>query len=248
MPTALEGLNRPDRYPLSSKYDPRWVVDLDMGPNPLWQLEDLLADLALQPGQKVLDLGCGRGATAVFLARECGVDVVAFDLWVSADDLRRNLEAAGVADHVTAVHGDARDLPFDDEEFDAIVSVDAFEYFGTDVRFLPGLLRVLKTSGRLGMTTPALRDDPYRVPPPASVTEVVGWEAASWHSPEWWATHWELTGLVTDVRARMQEGGRDDWLVWSRALGEDEDGTITRMLLADSDDQLGFALVSARKK
>ncbi|HLS41464.1 MAG TPA: hypothetical protein VK038_11955 [Ornithinicoccus sp.] len=43
-----------------------------MGPHPLWQLEDLLPDLALRPGDRVLDLGCGRGATSVFLARECG--------------------------------------------------------------------------------------------------------------------------------------------------------------------------------
>ncbi len=57
MSYARESLNRAERYPLSSKYDPGWVVGLDMGPNPLWQLEDLLSDLRLQPGQKVLDLG-----------------------------------------------------------------------------------------------------------------------------------------------------------------------------------------------
>src|SRR5881392_2765080 len=43
-----------------------------MGPHPLWQLEDILPALALEPGSRVLDLGCARGATSVFLARECG--------------------------------------------------------------------------------------------------------------------------------------------------------------------------------
>ncbi len=248
MPDALESLNRAERYPLSSKYAPGWVVDLDMGPNPLWQLEDLLSDLRLQPGQKVLDLGCGKGATSVFLAKECGVAVVAFDLWVPEDELRKNLQAAGVADRVMAVHGSARELPFNDEEFDAIISVDAFEYFGTDVRFLPDLLRILRPGGWLGMTTPALRDDPYQVQPPAHVTDLVGWEAAGWHAPDWWVTHWQLSGLVDNVNARMQEGGREDWLIWSRALGEDQEGAVTRMLLADTDGQIGFALVSATKR
>ena len=78
----LAALTRPDRYPLSTRYDPAWVLRLDMGPHPLWQLEDLLDDIDLHPGAKVLDLGCGKGATSVFLARECGVDVVAFDLWI----------------------------------------------------------------------------------------------------------------------------------------------------------------------
>jgi cyclopropane fatty-acyl-phospholipid synthase-like methyltransferase len=248
MSYARESLNRAERYPLSSKYDTGWVVGLDMGPNPLWQLEDLLSDLRLQPGQKVLDLGCGKGATSVFLVKECAVDVVAFDLWVPEDELRKNLHAAGVADRATAVHGSARELPFHDDEFDAIISVDAFEYFGTDVRFLPDLLRILRPGGWLGMTTPALRDDPYQVQPPAHVTDLVGWEAAGWHAPDWWVTHWQLSGLVDNVNARMQKGGREDWLIWSRALGEDQDGAVTRMLLADTEGQIGFALVSATKR
>lgn len=94
------------------------------------------------------------------------------------------IDAAGVSDNVTAVNGDARQLPFDDDEFDAIVSVDAFEYFGTDVHFLPGLLRVLRPGGAIAMSTPALSVDPYVEMPPAQVTALVGWEAAAWHTPE----------------------------------------------------------------
>ena len=58
--SAITALIRPDRYPLSSRYDPRWVMALEMGPHPLWQLEDILPALALVPGSRVLDLGCGR--------------------------------------------------------------------------------------------------------------------------------------------------------------------------------------------
>lgn len=248
MPDVLADLRRTDRYPMSSKYDPDWVLSLDMGPHPLWQLEDLLDDVPLVPGSRVLDLGCGRGATSVFLAREFDVEVVAADLWVPRAELAADLHAAGVGDRVTAVNADARDLPFGDGEFDAIVSVDAFEYFGTDVRFLPGLLRLLKPGGRVGMTTPALRRDPYDEPPPGYVVDLAGWEAAAWHSPEWWATHWNLTGLVEDVTARMQPDGRENWLLWARASGEEDDGAVTRALRQDADGLIGFALVSARKR
>ncbi len=54
--TAIDELARPDRYPRSSRYDPAWLLDLDMGPNPLWLLEDLARDLDLRPGMQVLDL------------------------------------------------------------------------------------------------------------------------------------------------------------------------------------------------
>lgn len=239
--------SQPDRYPLSAKYDAAWVLSMDMGPHPLWQLEDLLTDLNLRPGMKVLDLGCGKGATSIFLARECDVDVVAFDLWIGEDEMQSNFDAQGVSDRVAAVRGDVRDLPFQDGEFDAIISIDAFEYFGTDVRLIPSLLRVLKKGGGIGMTTPALRTDPYQSPPPASVTETIGWEAAGWHAPEWWATHWSLSGLVDNVTARLQEHGRDDWLRWSRALDDGEESPVVAMLKAD-DNQIGFALVSATKK
>lgn len=157
-------LNRPDRFPRSSRYDPDWVPGLDMGPHPLWQLEDLLPDLRLRPGDRVLDLGCGRGATSVFLAREADVFVSAFDRWVEEEDLHAVVNAADLATRISVSVGDVRHLPFDDAEFDAVVSVDAFEYFGTDVQLLPALLRVLKPGGRIAVSTPALKVDPYSGP------------------------------------------------------------------------------------
>ena len=249
--TGIEGLVRADRYPRSSRYDPQWVLGLDMGPHPLWQLEDLLTEIDLRPGMRVLDLGSGRGATSVFLAREFSVEVAACDLWVPAREAQEVFEAADVADRVMAVNADVRDLPFSDEEFDAIVSIDAFEYFGTDVHLLPGLVRVLKPGGPIGMSTPALRADPYEDAVPAYVWEVVGHEAAAWHNPRWWQRHWELSGLLEGVHARWQEGGRRDWLLWQRAnrdhKGEHPD-VVLGMLERDHDELIGFTLMSARKR
>jgi len=243
----VQTLVRPDRFPLSSKYDPAWVLGLDMGPNPLWQLEDLLPELRLRPGDRVLDLGCGRGATSIFLAREVGAEVVAVDWWADPVQVQDVIDAAGVADRVTVVQADARHLPFGEAEFDAIVSIDAFEYFGTDVQLLPGLLRVLKPGGAIAMTTPALSVDPYVEAPPAEVTALVGWEAAAWHSPGWWQRHWELTGMVTGATAHMQPGSRDDWILWARAAGESETGPLLTMLTAMDPSQIGSALVHATK-
>lgn len=140
---------------------------------------------------------------------------------------------------------------FDDEEFDAVVSIDAFEYFGTDVHLLPRVLRVLRPGGALGISTPALRVDPYEGAVPAYVSAVVGHEAGAWHSPHWWQRHWELNGSLDHVQARWQVGGRDDWLLWARAhrryRGEGSDPVVD-MLEKDVDEQIGFTLVCARKR
>ncbi|MFE1205014.1 SAM-dependent methyltransferase [Streptomyces sp. NPDC058762] len=52
-------------------------------------MEDLAHDLDLRPGMRVLDLGSGKGATSVFLAREYGVEVVAADLWIAPEQAAR---------------------------------------------------------------------------------------------------------------------------------------------------------------
>lgn len=244
---AMHPLLRPDRFPRSSRYDQTWVLGLDRGPHPLWQLEDLLPDLRLRPGDRVLDLGCGRGATSVFLAREADVDVVAVDRWLDPAELQGVIGAAGVADRVSVLQADVRHLPCGDDEFDAVVSIDAFEYFGTDVHLLPQLLRVLRPGGSIAMTSPALSVDPYVQAPPAQVSAVVGWEAAAWHAPGWWQRHWELTGLLTDVTARLQPGSRDDWILWARAAGEVDGDPLLTMLTSLGPDEIGFALVCATK-
>ena len=59
-----------DAYPRSNGYDPRWVIDNQMGPNALWLMEALTQAMPIERDMKVLDLGCGRAITSIFLARE----------------------------------------------------------------------------------------------------------------------------------------------------------------------------------
>ncbi|MBC9719691.1 methyltransferase domain-containing protein [Streptomyces sp. TRM66268-LWL] len=253
--TALNDLVRPDRYPRSSAYDPAWLLDLDMGPNPLWLLEGLVRDLELRPGMRVLDLGSGKGATSVFLAREFGVQVVAADWWIAADEAAAVFAEAGVGDRVEAVRAEAHQLPFEEESFDAIVSIDAFEYFGTADGYLPYLVRFLRPGGQLGIATPAMRREARDLGGiPDHIRKVVGWEAMAWHTADWWRFQWETTGLVDVTSARLQEDAWQDWLLWARAGAEHHtDGRAAQqpvidMLTEDAGELLSFALLTARKR
>jgi len=69
-------------FPRSSAYDPQWLLDNTMGPHVLWLTEWLCAGIPLRPGMRVLDLGCGRALSSIFLAEEFGVTVWAADLWI----------------------------------------------------------------------------------------------------------------------------------------------------------------------
>ncbi|HYN94708.1 MAG TPA: methyltransferase domain-containing protein [Pilimelia sp.] len=253
--SSVDALVRPDRYPRSARYDPAWLLGLDMGPHPLWLLEDLAQDLELRPGMRVLDLGSGKGATSVFLAREFGVRVTAADLWVPPEEAAAVFAAAGVTDQVSAVRAEAHTLPFAPEEFDAIVCIDAYEYFGTADSYLAYITGFLKPGGQLAIATPAMTRevrDLGAIPP--HIKDCVGWEAIAWHTAQWWRFQWEITELVTVTSARLQPDGWHDWLLWSRAVRDraatDEPGfdPVVAMLEADKGEFLSFALVSARKR
>lgn len=89
----------------------------------------IAAKLALEPGQRVLDIGCGWGGMALYLHQKCGVDVLGITL--SEEQLkvaRERAEAAGVSDHVKFELIDYRDV---EGRFDRIVSVGMFEHVGT---------------------------------------------------------------------------------------------------------------------
>ncbi len=76
--------------------------------NSLWLTEWLTTAMDLQPGMRVLDLGCGRAASSIFLRREFGVQVWATDLWFSASENIERIRDAGVEDGVFPIHADAR--------------------------------------------------------------------------------------------------------------------------------------------
>ncbi|MEO7503818.1 MAG: cyclopropane-fatty-acyl-phospholipid synthase family protein [Sphingomicrobium sp.] len=88
----------------------------------------IAAKLALKPGQRVLDIGCGWGGTALYLNRVAGVEVLGITL--SEEQLkvaRERAEAAGVADQVKFALVDYRNVT---GTFDRIVSIGMFEHVG----------------------------------------------------------------------------------------------------------------------
>ena len=240
------------RFPRSSRYDGRWIMDNLMGPHVLWLAEYLSEALELKPGMRVLDLGCGTAISSVFFAREFGVQVVAADLWIKPTENARRIEQAGVADRVTPVFAEAHALPFAEDSFDAIVSLDAYQYFGTDDLYLGYIAKFLKRGGRLGIVVPGLAREIEAVPD--NLKSCWEWDYCCFHSPDWWKHHWTKTGLVTVETADWMEDGHALWLEWSRLClplvtgfhAEASAGGIA-MLEADSEKLFGFSRVVAKK-
>jgi cyclopropane-fatty-acyl-phospholipid synthase len=127
----------------------------------------IAAKLALEPGHRVLDIGCGWGGMALYLHQVAGVDVLGVTL--SEHQLkiaRERAAAAGVSDHVKF---ELRDYRLLNEKFDRIVSVGMFEHVGAkhyDEFFAkcrdllkPDGVMLLHTIGKLG--GPSTSPDPF---------------------------------------------------------------------------------------
>jgi len=88
----------------------------------------LAAKLAIKPGQKILDIGCGWGGLGLYLARVLGADVTGVTLSHEQHKIANERAAqAGLADRCRFLLQDYRSL---DEKFDRIVSVGMFEHVG----------------------------------------------------------------------------------------------------------------------
>ncbi|NND99350.1 MAG: class I SAM-dependent methyltransferase [Pirellulaceae bacterium] len=235
---------RDDGFPLASKYDPKWLIDGCYGANPLWLAEWLCRDASLRPGMNVLDLGCGRAKSSVFLARDFRVKVWAADIWNKPTDNWHRICEAGVQDDVTPLWADARDLPFPHGFFDAILAFDSFQYYGTDTLFLPYIVQFLKPAGILGFASAGLVQN-FENGVPEHLSRF--WTSDAWclRTSQWWRDHWTRTGLVNvDLAETMSDGWRL-WHKWATATNCSD--WYLQTLERDAGQYLGYIRVIASR-
>ncbi len=234
------------RFPKSNAYHPDWVHGLAMGSHCLWLAEWLTGSMDLKPGMRVLDLGCGRAATSIFLAREFGVNVWATDLWVSATDNKQRIRDAGFEELIYPLHCDARSLPYAAEFFDAIIAVDSFSYFGTDDLYLNYLAQFVKPGGQIAIAGAGLTQEiPEQFP--EHLRE--HWTQDYWclHSSAWWRRLWERTGIVDIEVSENMDDGCQVWLDWQQAAHPDNVVEIAQ-IEADRGQYLGYIRQIARRR
>jgi cyclopropane fatty-acyl-phospholipid synthase-like methyltransferase len=241
---------RRDEFPRANRYDPAWVMENLMGPNVLWLAEALTQVMELKPGMRVLDMGCGKAISSIFLAKEFSVQVWATDLWVSASENWARICQAEMQERVFPIHAEAHSLPFAEGFFDAAISLDAYHYFGTGDLYMGHYLAPLvRSGGQIGIVVPGLQHE-LAEGVPSELEPYWGWEFFSFHSPGWWSRHWSHTPGIQVEHADLVPEGWQQWLAWQEACrlgGYPYDPRELEMLLADQGKNLGFARVVARR-
>ena len=169
---------------------------------------ELLDNLDLRGDERILDLGCGRGAVLLLAAQHLTTGrAVGVDSWRSADQsgnsaeaTRRNASAEGVADRVELHTGDMRALPFEDNSFDVVVSSLAIHNISGRAgreKAIDEAVRVLHPGGRLMVADiQGTRQHQLHLAKigMSNITRSrLGWRF-------WWGGPWAATRLVTATK------------------------------------------------
>jgi SAM-dependent methyltransferase len=190
--------------PFTDAYDRAFLRETMMGPNAMRITEELASSLPLRPGMRVLDLGCGKGISSILLTQKFDVTVFAADLWISPTENAQRFAALGLDDRIFPLRVDAmKEIPFAHDYFDAIISVDAYQYFGSNDTMLPKLLPYLKPGGHIAVAVPGFIGDYSE----GNLPEVVKpfW-TPEWYfySRAWWKALWEKApGMVLSEPREM---------------------------------------------
>ena len=160
----------------------------------------------LEPGQRLLDVGCGPGTiTADLAARVAPGEVVGVDTSAKVLELARAAAAAAGVTNVAFRTGDATSLPFEDDSFDVVHAHQVLQHLTDPVAALREMRRVTRPGGVV-----AVRDADY-----AAMT----WYPPSAGLDEWLALYHEVT---TANRAEADAGRR--LLGWALEAGYPADG------------------------
>ncbi|UCZ76775.1 methyltransferase domain-containing protein [Dickeya zeae] len=204
-------ITTPLTTPFTDSYDSAFLLDTMMGPNAMRITEEMAAQLPITPGMRILDLGCGKGISSILLAKKYDVTVFAADLWITPTENARRFASQGVDSHIIPLLLDVtKEIPFAQEYFDMIISVDAWQYFGSNDSMLAKMLPFMKPNGLIAVAVPGFIQDYSE----GNLPEVVKpfW-TPDWYfySRHWWRTLWEKEPGIEILQLREMDSCQQAW-------------------------------------
>jgi arsenite methyltransferase len=174
----------------------------------------------LEEAQKVLEVGCGIGVGPAYIVKRFGCQVMAVDIsekmlsWA-----RQRARREGVLDRIAFRKADVRELPFDDDRFDAVIVESVLAFVEDKQAAVQELIRVTKPGGHLG-----LNESYWTQPPPPELLSHSLYIGPEIITEAEWRGIWEATSLeertIHAHRLEVKQEVRDriKWVGWRSVL------------------------------
>jgi SAM-dependent methyltransferase len=187
----------------------------------------------LEEAQEVLEVGCGIGVGPSYIVKEFGCRVVAVDIsekmlsWA-----RQRARREGAVDRITFRQADIRELPFDDDRFDAVIVESVLAFIEDKEATIRELIRVTRPGGYVG-----LNESYWTQEPPAEILAQTIYLGSAIISEAEWRAIWETIGLEArmietfDLEAGQEVRDRIGWVGWRSILPAW--GRVIRLLLSN---------------
>jgi len=145
---------------ITDKKNLKFLNDNMWGPNALRWSEELASYLNIKSDMRIFDLGCGTGLSTMYLAQEFGAQIFAVDLYADPTENYERFKSLGIADKAIPIQADAtKELPFANEYFDILFSVDAYMHFGYTKGILAKMASYVKKGGYIAIAIVGLKKD-----------------------------------------------------------------------------------------
>lgn len=215
-------------YPFTEKFNSneknlKFAQANMMGPNAMRVAEELASYLTIREDMRVLDLGCGCGLSTILLAQKYGATIFAADLWISPSDNYERFKTMGIDTKAIPVSINAKDgLPFANEYFDVLFSVDSYHYFGDTEEMLPSLIPYVKKGGSIAIAIPGLKYEfgdnvPEEMKPYWDDPEI----KRTIRSLDWWSELWRKENGIEIIDIREMPCCKQSWDEWLAAYHPD---------------------------
>lgn len=212
----MKGFRSPDtkEYPELQGYTKGQIYEDFIGCGGLYLVSKMARLMNIKKGGIVLDLGCGLGSAALFLAKKFDITIIAVDLWNSPQILAKRAYDAGYVQRIIPMQLDiTKNMPFAQNYFDAIFCMNSLFMFGEEPDFLKRLFATLKTEGAFYIGSECFNKEPDYAVIPEEYNFEWDWNiwdgcCSKYHSAKWWYSLIHGTGVLDIEYCEELDDGR----------------------------------------
>jgi SAM-dependent methyltransferase len=202
-------------YSELKNYSNRQIYENFIGCGGLYLATKMIRLMSLKKDAIVLDLGCGMGASSIYLAKNFNIKVISVDLWNSPNFLLEKSYKLGYSQKIFPLQFDiTKNIPFASNYFDAIFCMNSLFMFGEEKDFLKRLFRTLKANGIIYIGSEGFNKHPDYDNIPDVYNFEWSWDVwnmcySKYRSVDWWRSRILSTGVLDISYCEELSDGRN---------------------------------------